>query len=137
MCGAILNYWPNSKKPNEKQLQDRQSLAALLEGLGGTAHPDKGWGHLLEEIFELVAEPKLIQPTFIYDYPVELSPLSKTRKSDPRFVERFELYIGGFEVANAYSELNDPEEQEDRFEEQAVQGHPQPCYRKSFDIRDN
>jgi lysyl-tRNA synthetase class 2 len=121
MCEAILHYWPSSKKPNENQLQDRESLAALLEGLGGTAHPNKEWGHLLEELFELVAESKLIQPTFIYDYPVELSPLSKTRKSDPRFVERFELYIGGFEVANAYSELNDPEEQEDRFEEQAVQ----------------
>ncbi len=121
MCEAILHYWPDDKKPDGEQLQDRGALATLLEGLGRTVPPDKEWGHLLEELFEIVAESKLIQPTFIYDYPVELSPLSKTRKSDPRFVERFELYIGGFEIANAYSELNDPEEQEDRFKEQVVQ----------------
>ena len=63
-------------------------------------------------------EKHLIQPTFIYDFPAELSPLSKTRDEDPRFAERFELFIGGFEIANAYSELNDPEEQQRRFETQ-------------------
>jgi lysyl-tRNA synthetase class 2 len=62
-----------------------------------------------------VAEEKLIQPTFIHDYPIELSPLSKQRDDDPEFVERFELFIAGMEIANAYSELNDPEEQRRRF----------------------
>ena len=66
-------------------------------------------------------ERHLIQPTIIYDYPRELSPLSKTKADDPSLVERFELYIGGMEIANAYSELNDPEEQKKRFEAQAIE----------------
>lgn len=66
-----------------------------------------------------MAEDKLIQPTFVYDFPIELSPLSKRKKNDPRLVERFELYIAGMEIANAYSELNDPEDQRTRFEQQA------------------
>ena len=69
-------------------------------------------------LFEVVVEKHLIHPTFIYDYPIELSPLSKTKPDDPSLVERFELYIGGMEIANAYSELNDPEEQKRRFEAQ-------------------
>jgi lysyl-tRNA synthetase class 2 len=73
---------------------------------------------MIGNIFEAVAEPHLIQPTFIYDYPAEVSPLSKTKRDDPETVERFELYIGGMEIANAYSELNDPDEQHARFEEQ-------------------
>jgi lysyl-tRNA synthetase class 2 len=63
-------------------------------------------------------EESLIQPTFVYDFPTEVSPLSKQRADDPDTVERFELYIGGFEVANAFSELNDPAEQRRRFEAQ-------------------
>jgi lysyl-tRNA synthetase class 2 len=73
---------------------------------------------MLAAIFEVVVEPHLIQPTFIYDYPTEVSPLSKTKPDDPDTVERFELYIAGMEIANAYSELNDPAEQQARFEEQ-------------------
>ncbi|HJT17533.1 MAG TPA: lysine--tRNA ligase [Thermoanaerobaculia bacterium] len=75
-------------------------------------------GSLLAEAFEAVAEEKLVNPTFITDFPVEVSPLSKQRKDDPRFVERFELFIGGMEIANAFSELNDPDEQGRRFQQQ-------------------
>jgi lysyl-tRNA synthetase class 2 len=66
-------------------------------------------------LFEAVAEEHLVQPTFIYDYPLELSPLSKQKASDKSLVERFELYIGGMEIANGYSELNDPIDQRERF----------------------
>jgi lysyl-tRNA synthetase, class II len=75
-------------------------------------------GHSLVERFEREVEPKLIQPTFIYDYPVEVSPLSKSKSSDPAFVERFEIYAAGMEIGNAYTELNDPQEQRRRFEMQ-------------------
>ncbi len=77
-------------------------------------------GMALQELFEAVCERHLIQPTFIMDYPLEVSPLAKQKSSDPDFVERFELYIGGMEIANAFSELNDPAEQRDRFEYQQL-----------------
>jgi len=80
-----------------------------------------GWGKVLGELFEAKVETQLIQPTFILDYPLELSPLAKKKKDGSPFVDRFELFIGGLEVANAYSELNDPLEQRRRFEEQARQ----------------
>jgi lysyl-tRNA synthetase class 2 len=73
-------------------------------------------GHALMEAFEQKVEPTLIQPTIIYDYPVEVSPLSKNKPEDPAFVERFEIYIAGLEMGNAYTELNDPKEQCKRFE---------------------
>jgi lysyl-tRNA synthetase class 2 len=76
-------------------------------------------GKILDEIFSKKVEPELVQPVFITDYPVELSPLARRKKSDPAFVERFELFIGGREVANAFSELNDPADQRTRFNEQA------------------
>ena len=78
-------------------------------------------GKLIAELFESIAEEHLIDPTFITDFPVEVSPLSKQRKDDPRYVERFELYIGGMEIANAFSELNDPDEQSRRFEQQIAE----------------
>ena len=75
-------------------------------------------GHALVEAFERKVEPTLIEPTIIYDYPVEVSPLSKLKPSDPAFVERFEIYAAGMEIGNAYTELNDPQEQRRRFEAQ-------------------
>ena len=80
--------------------------------------PEGWYGRLLMELFESTVEDQLIQPTFITDHPIEVSPLAKPRKDDVRFTERFELYIGGMEIANAFSELNDPEIQAQRFREQ-------------------
>jgi len=77
-----------------------------------------GWGKILMELFEAFVQEKLVQPTFVLDLPVELSPLAKAKDGDHRLAQRFELFIAGTEVANAYSELNDPEEQRKRFEEQ-------------------
>jgi lysyl-tRNA synthetase class 2 len=80
-----------------------------------------GAGKVASAIFEALWEEQLIQPTFVYDFPTEVSPLSKQRADDPDTVERFELYVGGFEVANAFSELNDPVEQRRRFEGQLAE----------------
>ncbi len=77
-------------------------------------------GAALQALFEAVAEHHLIQPTFILDFPLEVSPLAKQKADDPNYVERFELYVGGMEIANAFSELNDPAEQRDRFEYQQL-----------------
>ena len=75
-------------------------------------------GHALVEAFERDVEPKLVQPTMVYDYPVEISPLSKNKADEPEFVERFEIFIAGMEIGNAFTELNDPREQRHRFEMQ-------------------
>ncbi|MBL8141930.1 MAG: lysine--tRNA ligase, partial [Acidobacteria bacterium] len=80
-----------------------------------------GAGKIATEIFERLWEDSMIQPTYVHDFPTEVSPLAKQRDDDPETVERFELYIGGFEVANGFSELNDPAEQRRRFEEQLDQ----------------
>lgn len=92
----------------------------MARSLNATVELPDDRGTLLATVFETVAEPNLIQPTIIYDYPTEVSPLSKTKPDDPETVERFELYIAGMEIANAYSELNDPAEQRARFEEQML-----------------
>ncbi len=101
-----------------EELRDRDQAAALAASLGIEVHPGHGAGKIATELFERLCEDRLIQPTFVHDFPTEVSPLSKQRPDDPDTVERFELYIGGFEVANAFSELNDPAEQRRRFEAQ-------------------
>jgi lysyl-tRNA synthetase class 2 len=78
-------------------------------------------GKLLDEMFKAFLEPSLVQPTFVVDYPRVLSPLAKPHRADPTLTERFELFIGGREIANAFSELNDPDGQRARFEDQASQ----------------
>ena len=99
-------------------LRSREGAAALAARLGIEVAPGTGAGKIAADIFEALCEEDLVQPTFVYDFPTEVSPLSKQKADDPDTVERFELYIGGFEVANAFSELNDPAEQRRRFEEQ-------------------
>ena len=87
-----------------------------------------GYGKIIDEVFGAMCEPNLIQPTFITDYPIEMSPLAKQKNNDPNFVERFELFINGKECANAFSELNDPLEQKKRFQEElemARRGDPE------------
>jgi lysyl-tRNA synthetase class 2 len=102
----------------EADLRQPERAAALAGRLGVEIHPQWGAGKVATEIFERLNQDALIQPTFVFDFPTEVSPLSKQKPDDPDTVERFELYIGGFEVANAFSELNDPAEQRRRFEAQ-------------------
>jgi lysyl-tRNA synthetase class 2 len=99
-------------------LRSKESAAALARQLGFDVDPAAGPGKITAEIFEKLCEDELVEPTFVYDFPTEVSPLAKQNPNDPETVERFELYVGGFEVANAFSELNDPGEQRRRFEEQ-------------------
>ena len=98
---------------------DEADLRATCKKLGVEIEPSMGKGKLIDAIFGAFCEDKLIQPTFITDYPVEMSPLTKRHRSNPALTERFELFVCGKELANAYSELNDPIDQLERFEEQA------------------
>ena len=82
---------------------------------------EKTYGHIINKFFEEYVEETLVQPTFLYGHPIEISPLTKKNKDDPRFVDRFELFIGGKEFANAYTELNDPDDQLERFEAQLAE----------------
>jgi len=97
-------------------------MEAAGEKVGVQRIKERSDGKLLEELYEMTAEPQMIDPAFIMDYPRDISPLTKSTPADPEVVERFELFIGGMEVANAYTELNDPVEQRRRLEEQAAAG---------------
>jgi len=97
---------------------DRE-LIDILQELGEDIENNTSRGNLIFDLFEVLVEPKLIQPTFIFDYPVEVSPLAKKKRGNEKFVERFELFINGMEIGNAFSELNDPVDQRKRFIEQA------------------
>jgi lysyl-tRNA synthetase class 2 len=110
MREAVVEFWQGSDKPTIDNVRDPEWLAR--QSREHTA------GERLVDIFERVCEQHLIQPTIIYDYPVEASPLAKNKPEDPDFVERFEIYIAGMEIGNAYTELNDPQEQRRRFEMQ-------------------
>ena len=103
---------------SEDDLRQRETVAALATQVGVEPSPEQGAGKITVEIFEALCERVLIQPTFIHDFPTEVSPLSKQRDDDPDTVERFELFVVGMELANAFSELNDPVEQRRRFDAQ-------------------
>jgi lysyl-tRNA synthetase class 2 len=94
---------------------DADSLRAEMIKLKMEVDPQKDRGRLIDELISTFVEPNLIQPTFLMDYPVEMSPLAKTKPEDSRLVERFEAFAGGMEIANAFTELNDPAEQRERF----------------------
>ena len=96
----------------ESDLRDHAKVSDLAARLGVGVDPKFGPGKITTTIFETLVEESLVQPTFVYDFPTEVSPLSKQRPGDPDTVERFELYIGKMEIANAFSELNDPIEQQ-------------------------
>ncbi|MES4792794.1 MAG: lysine--tRNA ligase, partial [Chloroflexota bacterium] len=104
--------------PDLERLTDADSLREELRRRGLAVTDQMGHGKLADEAMSYYVEPNLIEPTFLLDYPVELSPLAKRKPDNPRLVERFECFIAGFECGNAYTELNDPIDQRKRFEQQ-------------------
>ncbi|RIY38854.1 lysine--tRNA ligase [Psittacicella gerlachiana] len=115
MIEAICKYAPEI---TEEQIMDEATCERLLKERG--IDREKSWGHgrCISELFEAVAEEHLIQPTFIYSYPLEVSPLARKNDENPFFTDRFEFFIGGREIGNAYSELNDAQDQAQRFQDQ-------------------
>ncbi len=114
MREAVIEFWKGDGHPTMEQVKDPAWLAQH-------SHAPSA-GERLTDIFERHVEAQLIQPTMVYDYPVETSPLSKNKRDEPEMVERFEIYIAGMEIGNAYTELNDPQEQRRRFEMQLAMG---------------
>ena len=115
MDDAVLEFNPQIHR---EHLRDREAMEGHCRQLKIAVKPGYGWGKLLLEIFEATVEDKLIQPTFITAHPVEVSPLARESDNDPGITDRFELFIGGKELANGFSELNDPEDQAARFKAQ-------------------
>ena len=115
MEDAVLEHNPEIRR---EDLRDREAMAAHARRVGAQIKPAYGWGKLLLEIFEHTVEHTLIQPTFITDHPMEVSPLARESDTDPGMTDRFELFVNGKELANGFSELNDPEDQAARFHAQ-------------------
>jgi lysyl-tRNA synthetase, class II len=128
MRESILEFWPEAAgaKPTLQDFSSHDAVEQMVQRVRGARvsldfHPGQPTGKTIAGIFEAIAEDHLIQPTIIYDFPVAVSPLSKNKPDEPEWVERFEFYVGGFELGNAFSELNDPEEQRRRFEQQLAE----------------
>ena len=129
--GTVLDFSPPWKRMSiregllsfgdltEGEVDDPEKLRAYAKKLGMDLKGDEPAGRLHVDLFEKIAEPRLIQPTFVTQYPIEDSPLARRNDRNPGLVDRFELYISGREIANAFSELNDPQDQRERFLEQA------------------
>jgi len=117
LSDLVLSY---NKDLSKKDLNDRSALEKYFKGLGKKTDKTWGTGKLLLEIFEETVEERLINPTFVTEYPVEVSPLSRRSPDNPDFADRFELFIGGKEFANGFCELNDPDDQASRFEAQVA-----------------
>ena len=125
MREAIIEYWPERAgyKPAMEEFATHDSVKALVERFNA-AHshmaydPNEPAGKTIANLFEAVAEEHLVQPTIIYEYPTAISPLSKQKADEPDWTERWEIFIGQTEIANGFSELNDPEDQRRRFEQQ-------------------
>ena len=117
MEDAVLEHNPEIRR---EELRDRDAMAAHARRLGCQVKAGYGWGKLLLEIFEKTVEHTLIQPTFITQHPVEVSPLARESDTDKGITDRFELFVNGRELANGFSELNDPEDQEARFRAQVA-----------------
>jgi lysyl-tRNA synthetase class 2 len=100
------------------QFPDTESLKAEMLRRGMQFDPGKERGKLIDELVSTYVDPQLIQPTFLYDYPIEMSPLAKKKPGNDRVVERFEPYVAGMEIGNAFTELNDPIDQRERFQKQ-------------------
>jgi len=103
----------------EEYRRDEAGLRAAVQAMGIEAAPEAGWAKLVDELLSARVEPQLVEPTFLMDYPAALSPLAKRKPDNPDLVERFEPFGGGLELGNAYTELNDPVDQRQRFQEQA------------------
>jgi len=103
----------------ERALFDSKALRDVAKSKGVELEGNEEDGRVLAKLFDHIVEPKLIQPTFIVDHPIQVSPLSRRKDDNPTIAERFELFVGGKEIANAFSELNDPDDQRERFLKQA------------------
>jgi lysyl-tRNA synthetase class 2 len=100
-------------------IRDAGELRAALDAKGVDTSADRDWPQLVDHAFSHFVEPALVEPTIVHDYPVEISPFALLKPDDPTMVERFEYFVGGMELGNAFSELNDPAEQQRRFDEQS------------------